>query len=868
MGLFFYYAWHSLKNQLKKIFKTWVLVFILVCGLIGGLIGYGAASLEEMAEENAQETEEYEEPVYQAEITADLGISGQEALELGLLAISTVVLSVSILNAEKNGTKLFLPADVTLLFASPMKPQSVLMFRLATQLSTALAGSIYLLFQLPNLMLNMGLSLWCALSLFAVWFFIMIFGKLVQMLLYLLEAEHGSLKNVIRTGLYAVFGIVTAGFILYSLRSDASLIEKAVSYFNAPVTRWIPVIGWIKGFSLSVFENRPLYALLYGVLLLASAGIILWVISRMDVDFYEDAMKSSEETAQLIEKVQNSRQGITFAGKRKFDSNLDRGGFTRGSGPNVYFFKTLYNRFRFAKFRFFTKTMITYILACAALGVVMRVVVQSDSVLPMMFLLAAMVFFRSLGNPMNEDVQQPYFALIPESTFKKLFFSLAGGTVSCFLDVLPAVLIGTLITGGSLLSALLWMIPVMTVDFYATCVGTFLDLSIPESIGKTVKQVIQIMFIYFGLLPDIALIAIGFVQGSEFFAAASVSFVNAFLGFLFFGLAGVCADPAEGKNVIRIIEEGDPLRKIWSWLGICLSIILVVTGAVQIGVGNLLKDKMSDPIVMYLVTFLPLYGIAIPAGILLMRRYRRHTLPKRSLPLRYWFVLPLIAIFIMYTGNLVGTVVNAAVSRFLHSGISNPMNAYVLSDNVWLRILFLVILAPLIEEYIFRKQLIDRTAVYDERSAVLLSGILFGLFHGNFSQMFYAAGLGILFGVIYVRTGKLRYTVILHMAINFMGAVLAPHLLKNLSNLDGLTGMTFNEVLSAPQVVIFLLYISALILMCLAGIVFYAYEKKNFSFVQAERQTDPEHTLRRYFTSPGMVLFAACVLLLVVLNLQ
>ncbi|MBQ5567269.1 MAG: hypothetical protein IIT35_05380 [Oscillospiraceae bacterium] len=51
MRLFGYYALHSFVNQLKKLFKTWVLIFIVVCMLIGGLIGFGAATLSEMAEE-------------------------------------------------------------------------------------------------------------------------------------------------------------------------------------------------------------------------------------------------------------------------------------------------------------------------------------------------------------------------------------------------------------------------------------------------------------------------------------------------------------------------------------------------------------------------------------------------------------------------------------------------------------------------------------------------------------------------------------------------------------------------------------------------------------------------------------------------
>ena len=58
MRMIGYYAVHSFLNQLKKIFKTWVLVFILACALIGGLIGAGIGALSEAAEENQPEAAE------------------------------------------------------------------------------------------------------------------------------------------------------------------------------------------------------------------------------------------------------------------------------------------------------------------------------------------------------------------------------------------------------------------------------------------------------------------------------------------------------------------------------------------------------------------------------------------------------------------------------------------------------------------------------------------------------------------------------------------------------------------------------------------------------------------------------------------
>ena len=49
MKLFFYYAFCSVKNQLRKLFKTWVAIFFAVCLLFGVLIGLGAAALDELA---------------------------------------------------------------------------------------------------------------------------------------------------------------------------------------------------------------------------------------------------------------------------------------------------------------------------------------------------------------------------------------------------------------------------------------------------------------------------------------------------------------------------------------------------------------------------------------------------------------------------------------------------------------------------------------------------------------------------------------------------------------------------------------------------------------------------------------------------
>ena len=82
-----------------------------------------------------------------------------------------------------------------------------------------------------------------------------------------------------------------------------------------------------------------------------------------------------------------------------------------------------------------------------------------------------------------------------------------------------------------------------------------------------------------------------------------------------------------------------------------------------------------------------------------------------------------------------------------------------------------VLWAPVFEEYLFRKLLLDRVAPYGQRIAVLFSALLFGMAHQNGMQFYLAFGIGLLFAVIYLKTGRLRYTIALHCLINLFATL-------------------------------------------------------------------------------------------------
>lgn len=555
MRLFGYYALHSFINQVRKIFKTWVLIFILACALIGGLIGYGAARISEAAEQNAEaeieesvEPEEEEPSYFEAQ-----GIGRMEMIELITGVVILALLAYEALSADRNGSKIFLPADVPLLFASPMKPQSVLLFRLMTQLGTAVFLAIYLMLQIPNLM-NAGLSFWAAIAAILTLCLTIVVGKFLQVLLYLLCSAHPWLKDNLRRIIYVLLGLLFLGYLAFWKTGGGDWLSAAVGFFCARATRYVPLWGWLKGFFLFAAEGDAGNMLLCLALVALSIALLFWANSRVRADFYEDAMAKSEETAELLARTQRQQEGgVAFKQRKKDRSDkLRRDTMRRGQGANVFFYKSLYNRFRFAHLGIFTKTTETYLFAAVGVWALCRYVFEVDAELPVVLTLAGLAFFRALGNPLEEDTKMGFFIMIPESMWAKLFYSLLGGTVNCVLDALIAMIAAVPLTGMSPLTALAWLVFIASVDFYSTTVGVFIALSVPVSAGKLVKQFAQILFIYFGLLPDIAIMAIGIVMGYTAMAAIASAVLNLVLGLIFFSLSPLFLEPSGGKSAKRV----------------------------------------------------------------------------------------------------------------------------------------------------------------------------------------------------------------------------------------------------------------------------------------------------------------------------
>jgi len=321
-----------------------------------------------------------------------------------------------------------------------------------------------------------------------------------------------------------------------------------------------------------------------------------------------------------------------------------------------------------------------------------------------------------------------------------------------------------------------------------------------------------------------------------------------------------------------------PARKAFSRIGLAFSAILVVATVCQllwIFIPELIWGEEnwtnSTSWGMWIGTFAPLYAIAIPIGLLIMRKLPAQRPEENKLTVGKFLLWLPICFCLMYAGNLIG---NFLSMLFSWGRAENSLNDYAMDNNP-LKIVVMVILAPLLEEFICRKQIIDRTRQYGEKTAILLSALVFGLLHQNLFQFFYAFALGLVFAYIYIRTGRLRYPVLLHSIVNFMGAVVAPAILS-LLDMEALANInpaaTDAQILAMykdilPGLLLLMLYSTFLMAISIAGLVLLILKIRKLEWKEAATPLPKGTAAKTVYRNAGMILYIVLCVISIILAL-
>lgn len=290
-------------------------------------------------------------------------------------------------------------------------------------------------------------------------------------------------------------------------------------------------------------------------------------------------------------------------------------------------------------------------------------------------------------------------------------------------------------------------------------------------------------------------------------------------------------------------------KKSLSKVGWSLAILLLITqiGGMIIGAlsSMLNPELLSNVWFLWLASQAPNYLIALPIILLFLKpvpalwpeKIQKPTLKEMSKYLAMSYA-------IMYLFNILSLIINFGIGLIKGGPVQNPLQ-FTLSDPL-ASLVCVVIIAPIMEEFVYRKVILSRLLPYGEAFAAITSGLLFALMHGNLSQFFYAFALGTFWAYLTIRTGSILYTIFLHVAANFIGTIVMPYLINF---------GTFGAILSLVLILVLLV----------GGLFLLIKDRHKFHTFPSPDGSSVKQSLKIFVLTPGFIVYLLLSLILIVL---
>ena len=546
MRLWGYYALHTFINTIKKIFKSKVMIVILCSFLIGGVVGGSVGFISSLVEDQAQtessvsKDDKTNDP---AQMEEDFMTVHADAIRESIPAATMILLLVVVLwgiyGGSKKGSDFFLMADANILFAAPLKAQTVLMFRLSFQMLALLTFTFYLIFQVPSMKLILGLDNFAIVAIFLAWGMLLFMSKLMSVFTYTLTATYEHLKKYVVPFVFAVGLLVVAatGAVYISTGNDYMATLRLT--YGADWSNYIPVFGWYKAMVMNAINGHVFASLGYMALNFVFLIALVWGIWHIKADFYEDALAGAQKRDDMTKAAlegRNINKDKKQSAKRtqKLEHKVRKSYELKGWGASVFLHKSILNRRRFSKFGFVTNTLLLY-LAIGGLGAAFmayKTDLREISVIGL--IMALTLFFRNFGNPIEIESSHNWLFLVPEDPYKKVLYAILAGSVDCVLDLLPGIVVATVILRGNPLMALLWLATLVSMDFMFSCFGLLLQAILPSSAMDVVKSMLQMMLRAFIIVVIVIAFAIGTVLQGLALGAVFCMFTSLAVGTICF----------------------------------------------------------------------------------------------------------------------------------------------------------------------------------------------------------------------------------------------------------------------------------------------------------------------------------------------
>lgn len=236
-------------------------------------------------------------------------------------------------------------------------------------------------------------------------------------------------------------------------------------------------------------------------------------------------------------------------------------------------------------------------------------------------------------------------------------------------------------------------------------------------------------------------------------------------------------ESAKKKEKFRYSTAGQIWRLIYPFLihyGATLLATIALYLVYLIQAGGLQETASAGQRLINSTLYVTLIG-DLTAAMILYLFYRKDQMHRKEgfsgtgkafvwAPPVIWFSVIILAIA---TGQFLNDLINGLHLNDLFTGYSEVSEQAFSGQPVGLMILVVGIIGPICEELMFRGIVFHRLKDWVKpQAAIAISALLFGIYHGNIVQFFYATCMGVMLAIIYDKTGTLWISIVAHIAAN------------------------------------------------------------------------------------------------------
>ena len=289
-------------------------------------------------------------------------------------------------------------------------------------------------------------------------------------------------------------------------------------------------------------------------------------------------------------------------------------------------------------------------------------------------------------------------------------------------------------------------------------------------------------------------------------------------------------------------------KKVFNRIGLAIFVSMILVNIVQVIFFGIIRavnqELLSAPWINYAAIAISFYLIGFPVFYLMIKNLPEEE-KRESKTLGVFEVIKIcfMSYSIVYIVNFLTNILMMLIAVIKGSEVTNPLvNMLEGSNWIW-SLIFAGILSPIIEEMMFRGVMLNKLRRYGDKVAIITTAILFGLFHANFSQFFYAVALGMIFAYVALKTGTIKYSIILHIVVNIMGGVILPAAIGDGSNIvvAGCVGLV-------------------LLAIVIIGLVLLIKNRKNISLLDGEIKLEKGTAFKTIWVNVGMILYVVICL--------